>query len=175
MFSTFFTVALFVAAGIHGVSAAFAVNSPELKQCQPAKISWAPTQGPYNVVVTKASDPCGEPLVDLGDFKTTVTQWTVNLPSGTEVQVSVLDAKDQEAWSSKITIGAGDSSCLPPTSPPPKSSSAPAASPTPDSPGPVSPLGAANAGVLGSSAITARQASVPILALAGLVTIFALL
>ena len=41
--------------------------------------------------------------------------------------------------------------------------------------GPVSPLGAANAGVLGSSAITARQASVPILALAGLVTIFALL
>lgn len=39
----------------------------------------------------------------------------------------------------------------------------------------VSPVGAVNAGLLTSSALTARQASVPLLAIAGLVSVLGLL
>ena len=41
--------------------------------------------------------------VDLGDIQATLTNWKVNLPAGTEVVLSVIDAKDQEAWSKKVT------------------------------------------------------------------------
>jgi len=50
--------------------------------------------------------------------------------------------------------------------------------PLPPSPSPstgVTPLGAANAGILNNSAATARRASLPVLALAGLGVMVALL
>jgi hypothetical protein len=182
MFFTLFTVALFVAASIRGVSAGFAINSPQLVQCKTSKVSWEPTSPPYNVIVTRASDMCGEPLVEIGDFYNTSTQWTVKIPSGTEVYISVVDSKEEEAWSNKITVGpSSDASCLTGSGSSrgsPSPSNPPAGSPPSPSPSPstsISPLGAANAGTLGSSAITGRQASMPVLAIAGLAVVVALL
>jgi hypothetical protein len=186
MFSTLFTVALFIAPAIQGVFADFAINSPKLVQCQSSKISWESTKGPYNLIVVKASDPCGDALAEIGDFGKTVTDWTANIPAGTQVQLSLVDANDDEAWSKIITVAeSNDSSCLPGTG----SASASTSTPTPDSgsgtPGStdnsgdtstVVPVGAANAGTnpLNSGAITARQASTPLLAITGLAAAFAL-
>jgi hypothetical protein len=189
MFSTLLTVALFVAPAIQGVFADFAINSPKLVQCQSSQISWAPTKGPYNLIVVPASDPCGDALVNVGDFTTTDISWTTTIPAGTVVQLSLLDADDNEAWSNNITIGASsDTSCLPAASADaasatPAADSTPAAS-TPsstdssdDSTPSVAPVGAANAGTdpFSSGAINARQASTPLLAIAGLVAVFSLL
>jgi len=190
MFSTLVTVALFIAPAIQGVLADFAINSPQLVQCQPATISWEATKGPYNLIVVKASDPCGDALVNVGDFNKTDITWTASIPAGTEVQLSLLDAEDNEAWSKTITVGSGsDASCLPGASA--SASSTPVATPanatpavsTPtdsaddSTPSDVAPVGAANAGSnpFSSGAINARQASTPLLAIAGLVALFALL
>ncbi|PPQ65278.1 hypothetical protein CVT26_000238 [Gymnopilus dilepis] len=188
MFSTLFTVALFVAPAIQGALANFAINSPTLVQCQKAQISWEPTKGPYNLIVVKASDPCGDPLVDLGDFNKTAITWTANIPAGTEVQLSLLDAEDNEAWSKTLTVGtSSDASCLHGAS---SAVSTPAATPVPSpaastpsdsagdaTPSDVDPVGAANAGSnpFSNGAINARQASTPLLAIAGLAAVFALL
>ncbi|KAJ3500388.1 hypothetical protein NLJ89_g9820 [Agrocybe chaxingu] len=186
MFSTLVTVALFVAPAIQGVLADFAINTPALKQCQTSRISWEPTKGPYNLIVVKASEPCGDALVEVGDFTKTFIDWKTTIPAGTEVQLSLVDADDDEAWSGKGAASASASA----------SSSAPAASATAgstststttsgstsgstsdddSSSGDLTPVGAANAGTnpFGTSgAITARQASTPLLVLAGLVAAF---
>jgi len=187
MFSTLLTVALFVAPAIQGVFADFAINSPDLVQCQSSKISWAPSKGPYNLIVVKASDPCGDALVNVGDFNTTAISWTTTIPSGTIVQLSLLDADDNEAWSNNITVGtSSDASCLSDASAAasatPAADSTPAASTATNSaddstPSVAAPIGAANAGTdpFSSGAINARQASAPLLAIAGLVAVFSLL
>ncbi|CAA7267168.1 unnamed protein product [Cyclocybe aegerita] len=197
MFSTLVTVALFVAPAIQGALADFAINTPALKQCQTSRISWEPTKGPYNLIVVKASEPCGDALVEVGDFTKTFIDWKTTIPAGTEVQLSLVDADDDEAWSGKITVGASDdASCLKGAASASASSSAPAASSTTgstststtssgstsgstsdddSSSGDLTPVGAANAGTnpFGTSgAITARQASTPLLVLAGLVAAF---
>ncbi|KAF5327567.1 hypothetical protein D9619_004823 [Psilocybe cf. subviscida] len=113
MFSTFLTVALFVAPAIQGVLADFAISSPALTQCKQANISWEPTEGPYNLIVVKASDPCGDALVEVGDFSQTHITWTAKLAAGQKVQLSLVDKNDQEAWSNVITVGdSNDASCL---------------------------------------------------------------
>jgi hypothetical protein len=113
MFSTFLTVALFVAPAIQGALADFAISSPALTQCKQATISWEPTEGPYNLIVVKASDPCGDALVEVGDFDKTSIQWTANIAAGTQVQLSLVDKNDQEAWSKIITVAdSSDASCL---------------------------------------------------------------
>jgi hypothetical protein len=129
MFSTLLTVALFVAPAIQGVLADFAISSPALTQCKKANISWEPTEGPYNLIVVKASDPCGDALVEVGDFDTTHIDWTANIPAGTKVQLSLVDKNDQEAWSKVITVGdSSDASCLSSTGSGSASASASAAS-----------------------------------------------
>ncbi|KAG5351459.1 hypothetical protein C0989_006377 [Termitomyces sp. Mn162] len=110
MFSTLLTVALFAAPAL----ADFAVNTPNLVQCQSAEISWAPTTGPYNLIVVSAEDPCGDALFDLGDHDGTSIHWTAALPAGANVQISVEDSTGDEAWSGVITVGkSNDSSCVP--------------------------------------------------------------
>ncbi|PPR00784.1 hypothetical protein CVT24_000749 [Panaeolus cyanescens] len=199
MYSTFLSVALFAAPAF----AAFAINSPALKQCEPSRISWEPAVEPYNLIVVPASDRCGDALVEIGDFNKTSIMWTTNLPAGTKVILSLVDATDEEAWSNEITIAdSDDDSCLPGRSAAPSSASstpAAAASSTPastpnttpgstggstggsddtDSNGPngLLPVGAANAGTnpLGSGAINARQASAPAIAITALAAVFAL-
>ncbi|KDR76339.1 hypothetical protein GALMADRAFT_67518 [Galerina marginata CBS 339.88] len=193
MFSTLLTVALFVAPAIQGVFADFAISSPNLVQCGSSKITWEPTKGPYNLIVVKASDPCGDALVEVGDFHTTSIDWKTSVKAGTQVQLSLVDADDNEAWSKTITVGASnDASCLSAAGTTPASStpgSAGTGGSTPSTPagttpgadssssGIAAPVGAANAGTnpFSNGAITASQASTPLLALAGLVTVFALL
>ncbi|KAJ2914055.1 hypothetical protein MD484_g6354, partial [Candolleomyces efflorescens] len=194
MYSTLLTiVALFAAPAF----AAFAVNNPTLTQCDTAKISWQKTQGPYNVIVVSANDPCGEPLVEIGDFEGSSIQWKTIIPADTIVQVSIADASDDEAWSGNITVGRStDSSCL--TSSGASSSSTATGSTTTgtsttttttsssdsttddntdgDSDSSLTPVGAANAGSnkFLSAAPSARQASVPIMALSAIAAVAAL-
>jgi len=189
MFSTLVTVALFATLPIQSVFAGFAINNPDLVQCKVSKISWEPATGPYNLIVVKASDQCGDALVDIGDFTNTSIQWKAALKAGQEVVLSLVDSKDNEAWSSKITVGASDdASCLPGATTPPASvagattpgSSSGSTTTTTTSGGDggssdLTPVGAANAGTLNSAAITARQAGTPFLALAGLLAVVALL
>jgi len=203
MFSTFFTVALFVAPAIQGVFADFAVNSPELTQCKETKLSWEKTgAAPYNLIIVKASDPCGNALVDIGDVNTTFYNWDkVKIKAGTQVQVSLIDANDDEAWSQVLTVkDSDDNSCLSGNSTtggsssastpsstskaasntvlPSATSSSTSSDGTDDSDGSnINPVGAANAGTqpFGNSGITARQASTPLLALAGLAAVAILL
>ncbi|RDB26273.1 hypothetical protein Hypma_006707 [Hypsizygus marmoreus] len=114
MFSTLFTLALLAVPAIQGVLAEFAVNSPALTQCKESKISWEATNGPYNLIVVPAAEPCGDALADLGDHTGTSFTWKPTLPAGTKVQLSVEDADGEEAWSQTITVEAGDdTSCLP--------------------------------------------------------------
>ncbi|KAG6883043.1 hypothetical protein C0992_009881, partial [Termitomyces sp. T32_za158] len=82
--------------------------------CQEAPISWAPTTGPYNLIVVAAEDPCGDALFDLGDHDGTSIHWTAALPAGAQVQLSLEDSTGDEAWSGVITVGkSSDSSCVP--------------------------------------------------------------
>ncbi|KAJ2926933.1 hypothetical protein H1R20_g10170, partial [Candolleomyces eurysporus] len=193
MYSTLITaVALFAAPAL----AAFAVNDPELKQCGTSKISWEKTQGPYNVIAVSAADPCGEPLVEIGDFEGSSIQWKATIPAGTIVQISVADASDDEAWSKNITVAASDdASCLTSTSVTPGSttttgsttdsttggSTTSSTTDSTDTDGTtgsgVEAVGAANAGsnrFLDSAAPSARQASVPIMALSAIAAVAAL-
>ncbi|EDR08638.1 uncharacterized protein LACBIDRAFT_294150 [Laccaria bicolor S238N-H82] len=189
MYSTLLTVALFVAPLIQGALADFAISSPALVQCQSSKISWSATTGPYNLIVVAADQPCGDALVDIGDFDGTVTNWVAALPAGKQVVLSLVDAQDNEAWSKTITIGASsDTSCLPAALKPAGSSStskSTSGSPTPgvaaaaaSSPSPsqsVVPVGAANAGTNPfSSGASARQASTPVMVLAAVAAAIAM-
>ncbi|KAF4613618.1 hypothetical protein D9613_007745 [Agrocybe pediades] len=194
MFSTLFTVALFVAPAIQGVFADFAINSPQLTQCKESTISWEPTKAPYNLIVVRDSDQCGDALVEVGDFNKTSISWKANIKAGTKVVLSLVDADDNEAWSKTITVAASDdSSCLGTSSASSASASAPAGSSSVANFLPsitvssdtsaqsdtanINPVGAANAGTnpFSSGAITVRQASTPLLALAGLVAAVTLL
>ncbi|KAG6862486.1 hypothetical protein C0995_000032 [Termitomyces sp. Mi166 len=95
-------------------SKVFHSGTPDFVQCQKSEISWAPTTGPYNLIVVAAEDPCGDPLFDLGDHDDTSIHWTAALPTGTKVQLSVEDSAGDEAWSGVITVGqSNDSSCVP--------------------------------------------------------------
>ncbi|KAF8199590.1 hypothetical protein BJ912DRAFT_921992 [Pholiota molesta] len=196
MFSTFLTVALLVAPAIQGVLADFAINSPDLVQCKSAKISWQATKGPYNLIVVAASDPCGPALAEVGDFTTTSMQWTANITAGTKVQLSLVDADDNEAWSNVITVGNNtDASCLlgaatgsalssgatavpattaVPVTLPSTTATSLGSYGSADSQSGVVPIGAANAGTLQSAAFTVRQASTPLMVISGLVAAFAM-
>lgn len=187
MYSSLIAFALFVSP----VFAAFAINNPTLTQCKTAKISWPETKGPYNVIAVAAKDPCGEPLVDIGDFTKTFVEWKVTLPAGTKVQLSVADSDDQEAWTGNITVGASsDSSCL--STPLVSASTTIAASdvkPSSTSTGTTSGddtttggntgvdiVGAANAGSnkFLSAAPSVRQLSTPVMALSAFAAVVAL-
>lgn len=39
---------------------------------------------------------------DMGDFTTTSVEWTANITAGTKVQLSLVDANDNEAWSNVV-------------------------------------------------------------------------
>jgi hypothetical protein len=186
MFATFLSLALFIAPAIQGALAEFAISTPALTQCKDARISWEKTEGPYNLIIVKPEDPCGDPILDLGDHDGTVLNWKVTLPAGIEVQLSLEDKDGDEAWSGKITVGdSDDASCVDPklaksdksTKPttlvvPPTT---PAAAATTSAT--VAPVGAANAGnsPFGSTgAATKRHISTPLMALSAVFAVIAL-
>ncbi|KAG6856884.1 hypothetical protein H0H87_012464 [Tephrocybe sp. NHM501043] len=110
MFSTLLSLALLAAPAL----ADFAISTPSFVQCQKAAISWDPTNGPYNLIVVAAEDPCGDALFDLGDHDGTSIHWEVALPAGAKVQLSAEDVNGDEAWSGVITVEkSDDASCVP--------------------------------------------------------------
>jgi hypothetical protein len=178
MFATLLIATLFIASAL----ADFTVQTPTFTQCQNAKISWDDTNAsPYNVIIVPSKEPCGKPLADLGDFHSSGPTWTVALPGGSKVVISVEDANGDEGWSKTITVqGSNDTSCLPNNSAAPSaaisdpsvgsvSASAPSSTGT-NSGGPVA--AAAGHNPLSSGALTMRQVSVPAIAISALFAAF---
>ncbi|KAG8213313.1 hypothetical protein J3R82DRAFT_11793 [Butyriboletus roseoflavus] len=172
MFTTFLSLSLFITL-IHTVLAqsGFSIDTPAFLQCQPAQITWSPSNNPpYDLLIVSAQDVCGEALEDLGNQTSIAMTWTVNLGSGTQVVLSLQDSVGNEAWSGAITVGSSnDTSCLAstPSSAPPSSYTVPpgngatpaAASPSPTSSA-FSPAGAANPGLAPTSgALSTRPIS----------------
>jgi len=202
MFSSLFTATLFASVAVHSALAALAVNSPELKQCQPATVNWEYTSGDkFTLLAVPAGSPCDDAIVDLGDHESGSFDWAkVNVAKGTQVILSVTNKAGEEVWSSPITVGdSDDASCLTGGSPAPAAAAAtPAKSTTSsntpkpvagttsgstdstDTSDPVDPdtpsvVGAvSNAKLLGSG-VSARQASPVVAVVVGLVAAFALL
>ncbi|TFK74095.1 hypothetical protein BDN72DRAFT_854244 [Pluteus cervinus] len=176
MYSTLLSVALFVATAAQVVLAEFAVNNPDVTQCQSAHVSWQPTTGPYNVYVVNPDDPCGPEITHLGQFDTTVYDFQAPFPTGLKIQFYIEDNAGDEAWSAPITVGSSsDSSCVLPTliasgsgSPSsgagsPSTHASTSASPS----GSVAAIGAANAGKnpFANAAPSSRQITAPVFAL----------
>lgn len=92
------------------------VDTPQLTQCQDATITWKPaaeSKGPYNMILVDPKNACDSNLKDLGDHDGTSLPWKVDLPAGTQVQLSLQDATGDEAWSGPVTIApSNDISCL---------------------------------------------------------------
>ncbi|TFK33248.1 hypothetical protein BDQ12DRAFT_446196 [Crucibulum laeve] len=195
MYSTLLTVALLFAPALQGVFAEFAINTPDLVECEDAKISWQPTKGPYNLIVVPASDPCSEALVEIGDFNQTSITWKTSVPAGTKVVLSLEDGDGDEAWSGEIEVGKGSGTCSSSSSAVPSGSAAPsqasaapstggttlvippaASSAAADSTASVAPVGAANAGTnpFSNGALNTRQISTPVMALSALAVAIAL-
>ncbi|KAI0264479.1 hypothetical protein BC834DRAFT_1042389 [Gloeopeniophorella convolvens] len=113
MFSTLLSASLLSVLAIRAVRADFAVQTPIFTQCQPAQFAWNTTDGPYNVIVVDEANECGPTLADLGDHNSSSLTWTVSIPAGKKVLVSVLDGKSQEAWSGPIEVQpSSNTSCL---------------------------------------------------------------
>jgi len=114
MFTTFISCTLLLALAISGAQAGFAINSPELTQCQDAHISWSPSTGPYNLIVVPNDNPCEDVVADLGDHTGTTMTWKVNVSGGQSVLFSLLDSTGEEVWSQVLYVKeSNDASCLP--------------------------------------------------------------
>jgi len=164
MFSTFLTVALFLAPVFQGALAEFPVSTPDsLTQCGPGHVGWDPRTGPYHVFVVNPDDPCGEEIADLGETDKTWLDFTVSWAAGTKVQLYIEDATGDDAWSGALTIGEGDGSCLTGGADAAAAAAASSARATPS----VAPIGAANAGTdpIGNAAPSVRQVNTPLMAL----------
>ncbi|KAJ4477266.1 hypothetical protein J3R30DRAFT_195658 [Lentinula aciculospora] len=114
MFTTLVTVTLFAVAAINGASAELTISTPAMTTCEPVEITWSSTTGPYNLIMVSPDDPCGDAIVDLGDQDGTSVSYTPNVAPGTQLELSLVDANDEEAWSGTITVAQGsDISCVP--------------------------------------------------------------
>ncbi|KAF8825200.1 hypothetical protein HHX47_DHR7000304 [Lentinula edodes] len=105
------------------VFTAYCLDSLPFVQCEPVDITWSSTTGPYNLIMVSPDDPCGDALygknhsirnsfpkkssffllsVDLGDQDGTSVSWTPNVAPGTQLELSLVDANDDEAWSGTV-------------------------------------------------------------------------
>lgn len=163
MFSTLFTTTFLITIFALSARADFFVATVNLTQCQPASLTWVPTGPPYNVIIVPASNPCTDPLVDLGDLDTNNYGWVVNITAGSTVMISVLDGNNQEAWSGAMTVQpSDDSSCLTPQNSTPSQSPyspnnldpSPTTPTTSSKPPAATVVGAANNGIINSGTST---------------------
>jgi hypothetical protein len=114
MFATLVTVTLFAAAAINGATAQLTLTTPTLTTCEPAEFTWGATNGPYDLILVSPSDPCGDAMVDLGVIDGTSVSYTPEYPAGTQLEASLVDANDNEAWSGTMTVVQGsNTSCIP--------------------------------------------------------------
>ncbi|THH07058.1 hypothetical protein EW145_g3636 [Phellinidium pouzarii] len=114
MFATLFSATLVFVLSMQGALAEFNINTITLTQCAPAHVTWDASIAPYDLAVVAANDTCGPVLLDLGEHDGVSMTWpNVTFPSGTALVFSLLDANDEEAWSGSMVVGDGDASCLP--------------------------------------------------------------
>jgi len=97
-------------------SAAFAatINTPMgITACQPILISWTDTAnaGPYYVAVIPGGQPSGVPLHQFPATTQSQITWTVDIPAGTSISLSLTDATGAVAYSDQVTIGQGVGTC----------------------------------------------------------------
>ena len=117
MFAALFQITLFCTVALQGALAELTIYTPQFTQCEVANITWTQTNGPYDLIITPAEDPCGEAIADLGELNGLSTSYTVAIAAGTEVVLSLQDAEGEEAWSGTITVdGSDNTSCLNATS-----------------------------------------------------------
>ncbi|KAG5353529.1 hypothetical protein C0989_005976 [Termitomyces sp. Mn162] len=95
-----------------GAVAQFMINTPtNVVVCQPILLTWTGGTGPYFLVIT--GQPNGQALEDLGMVQSTQFSWTVNIPAGTSIGLTLRDSTGQIAQSAAFTINPGnDNSCL---------------------------------------------------------------
>jgi|ERR1711939_684602 len=109
-------VALSLAAIVSQVMALVVNSPPTLIQCQPAAITWS--EGPGGDVflsVIEGGNPASAALVsfDTQNGASGSYTWTVDLDAGTSVTLKAVDSTGVTAYSSQVTIQAGnDDSCV---------------------------------------------------------------
>ncbi|KAF8239673.1 hypothetical protein L208DRAFT_15391 [Tricholoma matsutake] len=104
MFYTLFTIALFAALAIQRSPAAVTIDTPNITQCEAFQITWSGAIDPVNIIIVSAANPCGQPLADLGDHNGTSTTSNTTITPGSVIQLSLLDADDNEAWSGDVIL-----------------------------------------------------------------------
>jgi hypothetical protein len=188
MFATLLTITLFIASAFADIY----VPTLSLSQCKDVHFTWADHQGPFTVALVSPEDPCGDPIKDLGDHDSNSITWKCNLPAGTKVELSVVNAKD-EGWSGTMTVEKSDDpSCLQSNNAAQSSSSSATVTLTSSTQAPLpttssdsgsgsgsgsgQPVGAANAGnnPLSSGTLTLRQISNPVMAVSIFLAAFAI-
>jgi len=113
-FPFFFTALLTLFSGPLACSG-FSVQTPNFTQCAQVNLSWDNTTGPYDILIANQSNQCGYAVGDLGQFTNNYATWTVSIPAGWTVVISVEDDLYDEAWSQPILVQpSGNTSCLTP-------------------------------------------------------------
>lgn len=111
-----FTASLALAAAAvvpAAIAQSVTINATPLTQCATSAITFGGSTGPYYVAIVPASDPCTEDAIaEFYDVESGEQDYYVNLPSGTSVQIYLMDVNGVENWSQIYTVGDGDNSCL---------------------------------------------------------------
>ncbi|BGO89919.1 hypothetical protein NBRC10512_003758 [Rhodotorula toruloides] len=107
--------ALVAAAGSALAQSSLLINTPTaLFQCQPYLVTWGGGQAPYFVRVLPGGQLSAAPLATLDQQPTSDTQytWTVNIPAGTSITLTITDSTGATAATAPVTINQGASGCL---------------------------------------------------------------
>lgn len=111
-----FTASLAVVAAavvVPALAQSVTISATPLVQCADTTITISGNSGPYYAAVVPASDPCtDDAIAEFYDIASGTQDYYVASPSGTSVQIYVMDVNGVENWSQIYTVGAGDSSCL---------------------------------------------------------------
>ncbi|KIY67276.1 hypothetical protein CYLTODRAFT_490770 [Cylindrobasidium torrendii FP15055 ss-10] len=113
MLSTFVTLALFCAPAL--VKADFTSYYPTtVGACKNLDFAWdGAAVWPIDAMIVNPDDACGDALVDLGEVSASSASPQIKYAPGTKLQISLVDANNDESWSQTITVvDSDDFSCL---------------------------------------------------------------
>jgi len=91
------------------------INTPAaLVECQPALLNYGGGSGaPYFIAALPAGQVSAAPILQLPEQQSTSYTWTVSLPAGTNITLSIRDSSGAVQYSSPVAIQSGVSSaCL---------------------------------------------------------------
>ncbi|MFD7169091.1 hypothetical protein [Streptomyces violascens] len=90
------------------------INTPtNAVVCQPLTLTWSGGEPPYQLKLLPGDQPSGPALRDFGQQDGTTYTWTVDLPPGTSVGLTLQDSTGAIAQSAPFTINGGsDTSCV---------------------------------------------------------------